>query len=268
MLTPNKNLPLISYIILSVLSVISFVIYFNAPSAMEWDWLRHITVNLGTGIIVALLTVLLIDNIIRINREKERKKYQSVALRQLQIPLIHQFHLLFYIFKSSVEIKPQKTYQYVRDLFDDNYFVQLAFFDFSKKAPIWGDLQWFDYLPRECTKFRDALSRTVEKYSLYLDSGIIEIMEEIINSDFISIVLQAPAIREIDRHEGYKRSYNFFAGSGMCDIVREYTSLFTRLVEHYNELAPQEKRVLMRDDLWRNDTAPKIGSGRVSHKVT
>ena len=79
---------------------------------------------------------------------------------------------------------------------------------------------------------------------------------------------KAPVLRELDMHKGHKQSYNLFAGSGACDIVREYTTLFTKLVEQYNELAPEEKRVLMMDDLWRNDTSPKIGSGRVSHKVT
>jgi hypothetical protein len=95
---------------------------------------------MGTGLIVAALTTLLIDNITRTNQEKERKKYQAVALQQLEIPLVHQLYMLFNIFKSSVGIKPQKTYRNARDLFDDNFFDHLVFFDFSKEAPIIGPI--------------------------------------------------------------------------------------------------------------------------------
>lgn len=267
----KKNPLLIPCTVLIVLSVISFVIYFVYYSK---DWVRNITVNLGTGFIVAVLTALLIDNIIRTNQEKERKKYQSVALQQLEIPLVHQLYLLFNIFKSSLEIIPQKTYRNVRDLFDDNFFDHLVFFDFSKKAPIYGPVfggtQWFDYISHDCKGFVDALNRTVAKYSLYLDSEIVEIMEQIINSFFVKFVLEAPVMREIVKNEGYKQgSCNFFAAPGMLESVREYTGLFTRLVEHYNGFVTDEKKILIRKtdcDLWRNDFVP-IGSGRITQKV-
>jgi hypothetical protein len=264
MLNPKKTPLWISYFVLTTLSAMSFIFYFKAPSESKWDWVRNITVNLGTGIIVALLTALLIDAIINRKQERERKRYELVGLQQLRIPLLHQFQLLFNIFKASVEIKPQNIYQNLRDLFDEDYFVQLAFFDFSKPAPIATPLQWFDYLSHECTKFRDALNRTVEKYSIYLDSETLDVIEQLINSSFISFILQAPAVREVDKRGGFSRDYNFFAGSGMGDIVREYTSLFLKLMEYYNEQVAQENKIVFKDDLWRNDVAPQFGSARIN----
>jgi hypothetical protein len=264
MQNPKKTPLWISYLVLATLSAVSFILYFKAPSESKWDWVRNISVNLGTGIIVVLLTALLIDAIINRKQEKERTRYELVSLQQLRIPLLHQFLLLFNIFKASVEIKPQTIYQNLPDLFDDNYFVQLAFFDFSKPAPTATPLQWIDYLSHECTKFRDALNRTVDKYSVYLDSETLDVIEQLINSNFISFILQIPAIREVDQRGGFRRNYNFFAGSGMRDIVREYTSLFLKLVEYYNQQVAQESRIVVTDDLWRNDVAPQVGSARIN----
>jgi hypothetical protein len=267
----KKNPLLIPCTVLIALSVISFVIYFYYYCK---DWLRNITANLGTGLIVAVLTALLIDNIIRTNHEKERKKYQSVALQQLETPLVHQLYLLFYIFKASVEIKPQKKYENVHDLFDNDFFHHLVFFDFSKKAPIYGPVfggtQWFDYISHDCKEFVDALNRTLSKYSVYLDSEIVEIMEHTINSFFVKWVLDAPVMREIAKNEGFKQgSWNLFAAPSVLESVHEYTGLFTKLVEHYNGLVTEEKKILIRktdDDLWRNDFIP-IGSGRITQKI-
>ena len=272
-MTRKKNIPSISYVILFFVGVVCFVISFHFKASSAWIWIRDITINLGAGIIVVILTIILIDNIISSNQEKERKKYQSVALQQLETPLVRQLYLLFYIFKASLEIKPQKQYQNVRDLFDDDFFQHLVFFDFSKKAPIYGPVfggtQWFDYISHECKEFVDALNRTLGKYSLYLDSEIVEIMEQIINSFFMSFVSKAPVMRDIAKNEGYKQGpCNFFNAPGMGETVREYTDLFTRLVEHHNDLVTEEKKILIRmndHELWRNDFVP-IGSGRVSVK--
>lgn len=271
MSTRTNNVPRISYVILGIICLACFA-YFLSHS--DQDSLKSITLHLSTGIFVVLLTIFLIDYINSRSQEKERKKYQSVALQQLEIPLTHQLYLLFYIFKSSLETKPQKIYRNVRDLFDDNFFDHLAFFDFSKKAPIYGPVfggtQWFDYISHDCKEFVDSLNHTVAKYSLYLDSEIVEIMEQIINSLFISLVLKAPVMREIAKNEGFKQgSGNLFAAPGVLECVHEYTGLFTKLVEHYNGFVTEEKKILIRktdDDLWRNDFVP-IGSGRITQKV-
>lgn len=256
----------VSYSILFILLIICFVVYFTNPFGI--NWLKEFSLNLATQVIGILLVVFLIDRVISINQENERKKRQVIALQQLQIPLRRHFILLFNIFKSSIQVKPDKNYKHVSDLFDDTYFVQIAFFDFSKPAPVIPLDAWFNYLSRECSQFREALNRTIEKYSLYVESDIIDLMEETINSSFISFIIQAPAIqapaiREVDTREGVIREYNLFGGQGTCDLVKEYTSLFSKLIESYNQNVPDEKRIKMTDDLWRNDVAPKIGSSRI-----
>jgi len=257
-----KNFLRVSYSLLFLFLVICLVIYFTNPFGTQWS--KDFTLNLTAEIIGILLVVFLIDRVININQERERKRRQAIAFQQLRIPLLHHFHLLFHIFKSSTETRPDKDYKDVVGLFDDRYFIEIAFFDFSKEAPVVPPTDWFNRLSRECQRFKEALNNTMEKYSLYLESDTIDLMEEIINSHFISFILQAPVIPKIDKEKGFKRQYNLFSGQGMCDLVKEYTVLFSRLVDSYNQNVLHEKRIEMTDDLWRNDVAPRIGSGRIS----
>ena len=250
-----------SYILLTLLALILLLLYYFNPGTT--NWLKDFALNITTEIIGILLVVTLIDRAISINQESERKKVQKIAFQQLRIPLSHHFTLLFNIFKSSVQEKPNKKYANVSDLFDDIYFNEIAFFDFSKPAPIIPPTDWFTHLSRESAKFKNDLNRTVEKYSLYLDSDIIDLLEEIINSSFISFIIQVSSIPKIDEREGYSRQYNLFSGQGFHDLVEEHTTLFTKLIMYYNQNVSDEKKITMTDGLWGNNTSPKIGSSRL-----
>lgn len=100
---------------------------------------------------------------------------------------MRHFYLLFNIFKAAVPEKPDKEYQSVADLFDELYFNQLAFLDFSPPAPVFTSLDatWSEYLSKECAQFKDSIDRTTEKYCLVLQRETIDLMEEIINSPFL-----------------------------------------------------------------------------------
>ena len=115
----------------------------------------------------------------------------------------------------------------------------------------------------EVDKFKAALGRTIEKYAVFLDSNSIEILEKLIDSSFISLIGQAPAIRDIDR-ENFRGPYNLLAGQGMAAIVREYISTFCQLVEVYNLAVLEERKLVLDSGLWRNDTSPQFGSARLA----
>ncbi len=95
-----KNFLRNSYISLILLAFFLLLLYLKNPGTTHW--LQDFTLNLMTEIIGILLVVILIDRVININQENERKKLQEIAFQQLRIPLLHHFTLLFNIFKSSV----------------------------------------------------------------------------------------------------------------------------------------------------------------------
>jgi hypothetical protein len=148
------------------------------------------------------------------------------------------------------------------ELFDGDYFEQLRQFDFSKDAPTAPKQPWMDYLAHETQQFKDSLSRTLEKYAIYLPPETVDLIESLLNSSFLSFLVQLPSIRRLDQTEGYRRSYTMLSANGMTDMLREHTDLFKRLASEY-EHSVSNGTLSLSDDPWRNDVAPKIGSARV-----
>ena len=256
-----KSLLRISYLVLIILLALT-IAGFLYGTAFYHTWIKDVSLNVGTEILGILLTVFLIDAVIRRNQEKERDRIRTLAFQQLRIPLIHQLTVLQGIYKASIANLPENLPTEVNDLFGPGYFVQIAFFDFSKTAPLASAAPWFDYLKSESEKLRLALNRTIEKYAVFLNAAEIELMEMIVNSDFLSLVEQAPSVRTIDQKEGYKRTYNLFGGQGMDGLVREYTGWFAELIAIYNSILPNN-RIVITKDWWRNDVAPRVGSARI-----
>ena len=260
-----RNLLPISYAILFVLLAVAVGGYL-CGMAQQIEWLKDFSLNVGTEIFGILLTVFLIDAVIRRKEERERNRVRQIAFQQLRIPLLHQLHMLHGMYKGCIPCQPEIVPVGIRELFSDDYFVQIAFLDFSKPAPLSTavPLQWFDYLKMEVEKFKAALGRTIEKYAVFLDSDSIEILEKLIDSSFISLIGQATAIRDVDRRENFRRPYNLLAGQGMAEIVREYISTFCQLVEVYNLAVLEEGKLALDSGLWRNDISPQFGSARLA----
>lgn len=259
-----KNLLHISYTVLIVLFAVS-VGAFLFGSKSDQQWVKDLSLNVGTEIMGILLTVFLIDTVIRRNEAKKRARAKALAFQQLRIPLLHQISVLQGLYKASVTNLPEKLPVELEELFGPSYFVQIAFLDFSKPAPLASTtpLQWFDYLKLEAEKFRLSLSRTIEKYAVFLEVNEIELLEELINSSFLSMIEQATAIRAVDIKESYKGTYNLFGGQGMDSLVKEYTAWFTQLVAIHNSVSP-DNRLSVMADLWRKDFAPQVGSARIT----
>lgn len=260
-----KNLLPRSYIVLAIVLFGAAIAYFFA-SRSEIEWLKDLSLNLGTEVVGILLTVILIDSVIRGNELEERKRVNTVAFQQLRIPLVHQLQMLHGMYKAAATHPPEKKPVAASELFTDSYFVQLAFLDFSKPAPVVSHvpIQWMDYLNMEAEKFKSALSRTLEKYSIFLDVDTIEILEDLLASSFLSVICQLSTLRDLDKNRNINRSFNVFSGQGMTELARAYTESFTKLIEVHNSNVSQEKRIHLDEGYWRNDIAPQFGSARIS----
>jgi len=259
----NKTLKF-SYIILGIGLIACVVVYFIIPLPVNWP--KDIALNIGANIIGIFLVVILINAVLDFKQERERKRCQSIAFRQLRTPLHRHFTMLFNMLKASVIAKPDKSYSQVSDFFDGDYFKKIKYLDFSKDSPTstaYVRYNWFTYLALRCVEFQKSLDRTIAKYISYLDIDIIDLMEEISNSHFVYFVSQAPEILKFDQQKGLNRPYNLFAGEGIIDFVKDYTSLFSKLISYYNQTVSKGEQIKITENLWRNDVEPLIGSGRI-----
>jgi hypothetical protein len=229
------------------------------------DWLKDVSLNIGTEVFGILLTVWLIDTVIRKNEQIDRDRVVTVAFAQMRLPLRHHLTMLLGMYKAAVTHAPQNPPSELRELFGPDYPVQLAFLDFAKPAPLMNvqPLSWFDYFNHEVESFRTALTRTIEKYATFLDPETVELLESLIASNLLGFLSQARSIPPFDRQQGITRQYNLLSGQGVADLIGQHTALVQRLVALANQRLPQDKWVAIKADDWRNDIAPQFGSARL-----
>lgn len=254
-----------SILILGVIQITLIGSYIYSLNCGGPDWLKDISLNVGTEVLGIFLTVWLIDTVIRKKEQSERERVMNVAFSQLRLPLRHHITMLVAMYKGALAHAPQPPPRDLTELFGPEYAVQVAFLDFAKPAPLMNvlPLNWFDYFHFEIEKFNSALSRTIEKYATFLDPETVELLEALLASSLLSFLSQSRAIPPIHKQQGINCRYNLLAGQGVSELIRQHTTLVEQLVELANRKLPQDKTLGLNAEDWRNDIAPKFGSARL-----
>lgn len=233
---------------------------FNGP-----EWLKDISLNVGTEVLSILLTVWLIDSVFKRNELNERERITNIAISQLRLPLRKHISMLLGMYKGALLSPPANPPLTLRDLFGPNYIAELTFFDFSKPAPILNiqPIDWFNYLHNEVEQFKSSLSLTIEKYAAFLDSETVELLESLMASSLLGLLSQARAVPPIDRQQNFNRQYNLLSGNNISELINQHTDLIEKIVELSNQKLPDDKKICLSAEDWRNDVAPQFGSARL-----
>lgn len=243
-----------SYLLLIVLTIL-----FSALSFVFKDeWVGSYLSNIAAGILGSLLIIFLVDRIIERNRKKERFRVVGIALQRLSISIIRQMTLLCNIYKAATRNKPTRLPSTFEDAFNDNYYKEISYLDFTKDAPVVPKRDWFTHLYLMTKSFREKIEQIIDTYGFYLDVSLIDLLERIVNSHFIHIIPQLRNLPAVDRQLKFKRVYTMF--SGIEDFVKEHVSLMEELVEYCNSYS--DIPIRLNQDVWRDDVAPKRGSAR------
>lgn len=258
-----------TYIILFALLTIFLTIGFFFNSSKQW--LQELPLDLAAEIIGILLVVFSIDSVLDAEQEKERQRREKVAFQQLRRPLNRHFLLFFSLFKAALAGQPEREYENVTDFFDDFFYEQIAFLDFSKTVSIakFGEMSWSSYISWECWQLHESLNRTVEKYALFLQPDTIDLIEELNNSPFIWLTLQSARMYQVETRLPAQSNeslgldkINSLGHQEIYKLVKEHITLFLSLVELYNEKVAPSDRLRWNSELWADATTPPIGSGR------
>ncbi|MEC4806251.1 MAG: hypothetical protein SAJ12_08355 [Jaaginema sp. PMC 1079.18] len=259
-----------TYVVLFALLFFFLTIGFFFNSSKQW--LQELPLDLAAEIMGILLVVFSIDLVLDAEKEKERQRREIVAFQQLRRPLERHFLLLFSLFKAAVAGKPEKIYQDVTDFFDDYYYEQIAFLDFSKKVSMlkFGEMTWSSYISWECWQLHESLNRTVEKYALFLEPEAITLIEELNNSPFIWLTLQSARMYQLEKALPQQNNESLFldqidalAHQEIRNIIREHIILFLGLIAVYNQKVSQGDRLQLTSELWSEASTPPLGSGRL-----
>jgi len=252
-----------SYLLLILFTIIFSGLSWFAFSYRE-EWFSAYLSNIASGIVGSMIIIFLVDLIIARNREKERLRVLKVALQRLRIPIIWQMRLLCNIYKAAAQNKPTPLPSTFEGTFTGDYIKEISFLDFTKDAPVIPKRDWFTHLDLMTKTFKEKLEQVVGTYAASLDVRLIEILERIINSHFVYFITQLKNLPSIDKQYGFKRvGYTMF--SGIEQFVKEHVSNMLELVEYFNSIS--DVKIQLHPDVWRDDVAPKWGSGRVSQEA-
>jgi|GEM_PF-1576907 len=272
-----------SYAILFLVLLLSFISLWGCLNNFSLGgvcdlWLKDFSLNLAAELVGILVVLFTVNQTVEANQEKEKKKFREIAFRQLRFVLRKQIYLLFDMFKASVEVKPDKDYQNIRDLFDETYFQEVKFLDLLKVAPVvtpqGEEMDWLDYLYSECSSLQSALGQVVDRYSFYLDSQVVDVIEELSASVFIRFIGSIWDAKKMNALGD--RGDLLFACK---DLLQDYTMTLLELVEIYNEsvttdanATPDGVRQINMDrskwqDWWSHNGRPKIGESRISSDI-
>jgi len=243
-------------VLASLFTALSFL------TSYEEQWISGYLSDVAAGIIGSLFIIFLVDRIIERNKEKERLRILRIALKRLRIPISWHMTLLCQIYKAATENKPTPLPTSFEDTFSDNYYKEISFLDFTKDAPVLPKRDWFTHLGIEIKFFREKLEKVIDIYADSLDVKLIDILEKMINSHFFFFIPPLKKLPAVNRQFKIERIYTAF--SGMEDFVKEHVTNMLELIKYYNSYS--DSPIKLKQDVWRDDVAPKWGSGRV--KVT
>lgn len=233
---------------------VSLVPHVFGFSGDYWDWGTGFSINIAAGILVALATTFLVDRILRRNQAEERTRYKTIALSQMRLG--RHLGFMVSVFHASFEGRPSKFYndQDLQGLFPDDYGAQLGFLDFKRPAPVYPPRPWAEWASQQATEFSDALERTIDKYSIFLDPGTVDLLEQIRTSNFLSMLLQVAFLCRLAASSEAGGQLIFFKGENSARTVQNYVTLFSRLAEDYNRHIGQQGRLSMTGAEWSGQT--------------
>lgn len=227
-----------------IILVLLYFVQWNVVT--ETDFL----VNLATEIIGIFITILFIDSILNFHEKLKQRKIKRVALKQLKFPLKYQLDLFAAMFKAAIEAKPTK-YENYNDLFNaETYYKEISHLDLTKESYFPLPQKWARSIYDQCAEFNKYLEKTLDRYLFYLDSDTIELIEKLVNSQFINRVSWTSFLEM--EHTPKK---------DMCGFLKEYLTLLSQFLELYNSELPDDKIELAKD-FFTNDVCPPLGSGR------
>lgn len=231
-------------------------------------WLASFAANLSSGFLASLLTAWLIDRSLARDREKRISRTRQIAFSRLRPILFRHINLLIGWFKAASTNRPSYLPVTFSEVFTPDFYDALRHLDFSKNAPTVEAGTWLAYSMHSLEAFRTEISRTVDKYAVFMEPRELEFLEELAGSSLVAMVvsLGKANIIELDERQGFSRTYNLLdlrdTDNNPSPTLEDHFAKLESFLEYYNELASNPIHV---SDLalWQENTAPKFGSARL-----
>ncbi len=233
------------------------------------SWLNNGLLNMGSGLIGSILVITLYDRVQEVIREKEQKRRQLVALRELGSILKNHNAFFMSIYAATGDMLPKTEYKSAESaLLEERYITNVKYLDIYKPSSQSSlkNTPWYSWLHDSCSMFVLSLREIQNRYYSDLDTEIIELISTIINDGFIMIVVHLPEM--VKFNNSYLKTIGFptFHTILNDEIVREHVNLVASLIKCHNELVGEHQKVTYYDSYWHLEGFP-IGFGRVDNSI-
>ncbi|OKY76369.1 MAG: hypothetical protein BM485_03785 [Desulfobulbaceae bacterium DB1] len=221
------------------------------------SWIKDYVRGTFTETVGIIATLLFVNYLFDKNEMNEKEKFKKLFFKHLRSHLVKHLTLLFQMHQSVEETayKPQKTKDYI----SEKFLSDLERFDFSKQSPSYPVSFWYQYIVTETNKFRSSLNSLLDRYIIYLDNEMIEMIERLTNSNYYYFLESLPKVFQAYQNNkehwekmGIKPSFNFFGDNGLfgtkeihqqnLELTKHLTD-FIYLVELTNNTLSEKNRI-------------------------
>ena len=217
----------VSYVIIFIIFLLSL---YGAYYLGEF---RDISLNLASEVLGIFIAVLLIEKSNKIEAETKRQKLLQVVFKRLTIK--SQLSLMRDMAKP---LAPKGSVTSYSDISNENYYNYIRKLDFSSKGPgVWSntliDMNWADYITYKTKEFNDSISKIITNYALYLEPNELELMQSILDSNFMGFALKhLPLLMNI---KGGLKNYYLFDSNGSREMIEGFIDQLWELAKLCNK---------------------------------
>lgn len=245
-----------AYVVLGVLVVVAIVgadIWPRTRLANEYG------PNLATELVGILITLVLVERMLRWQRQRELQPIRAVAGKRFRTPIAHVLHVVASMYKAAADPEEAIVPASVDELL--TRWPEVApRLDFQAPAPIYPTTSWAAYLGPELRRLQTVFDETVARYAEALGEGIIVATEELLQNPIWG--LMSSQDRGAELQATLDPPLPFFLALHSPGGERDLEVFALRvqtLVLQCEALVGQPIGV---PEIWRHDISPAVGSSR------
>ena len=222
-------------------------------------------INVSVEMLGSIITLLFIDLYLNNQEKKLEKKRETIVWKTLKPIIREHISLLFSIYKSTNEVR---GYNYecdkLQDFFTGDFKSIIRNLDLTKDAPIHPTLDWLSYLTLNITELNNKYEKILDKYSAYMVPELIDSLENIKESLFHSVIITTiPTVSNFAKMDNKVIPNDIFKTLLDEEDIDKYVYELVHLLKLSEKDNIMKNFYVINNEKWRNDIAPKIGSGRL-----
>lgn len=188
---------------LSSINLSYFIVIVGIPtllffySRLDSDWVSNTLGNVGSELIGIIITVFLIDLVVKYQDEKKKKKVERNVLENFGKNLNSYLSFLISLSNDSNEEKKYK----LSETINDNLISKLIIFDFEAKSQHITECNWYEMLRINGYNLHNSIERLLDKYILYFSEDLIINLHEL--QDSLNFIFPHEVFNVIKETAGY-----------------------------------------------------------------